>query len=234
MNEQKTHPTTQKKINDSVFKVMVVGKERSGKDLFILKNIYDYVKTGKFTIDPFLKIESLYNYPKINEIWFNGWLDKKIFKNYNYLKTELEFKNIKNSIVWISDADIWFNSRITYKGTDKEQQILDVISSQGKNMNFNFFSAKRPKNTDIKIRTLCNFKIECKKLCGNIKNCRYLKNWLIYYKVFDEYDDKIGESYIKGNDLIKICDYYNTNEKVNNLIKNLQFVLKVPIIQQPS
>lgn len=221
-NEPKSppiHPKYNMNIFPDVFKIMVTGKERSGKDIFILKNIYDYINTGKFTIHPYLIIENLDNYQEhYRTIYYNGKLNNNYFKQYIELKEEKQFDKIYCSNIWISDADTWFNSRLTFKGGDKEQQIMQKIANMGKNFNFCWYSIKRPKNIDVKIRTLCNLKVDVKKLCINRKERDKIRSWIIYYKIYDENDKKIGENFI--NNLYEFCWLFDTKEIIRELIKN--------------
>lgn len=205
-------------IKPSISKFLFIGQERSGKDLLILKNLYNLKKYGKSIFHDAMILKNQHLYINYDKIYFNGWLDKRIFPNYNRLRSIADIEECHHGFVWISDADLWFNSRLSMKNLGvADQMIMQLITTMGKRQCTCFFSGKRPKNLDIKIRTLCNFKVECEMICIKPEDEWKLKNWIIHYTVFDEDDNYIIDGI--ADKLDEVCNYYNTEEIIENIIK---------------
>jgi hypothetical protein len=175
--------------------VVILGKQGTGKDLLANKFVWDEYNKGK-TI---YANQELYNI------------------NYKKIESVNDIDNAFNGILYLHDIDLIFNSRDFMLGNkNTEAGLLEIVNNLRKQKLELIATCHRPKSIDVKVRTLINYWIIPELILeGKDENNFY--DYIIKYKIYDEYQDYIGMHFI-GN-LPFYCKNYDTNARVKQLIR---------------
>ena len=196
--------------------LLFIGKQRCGKDLLILHDVFHIIKYGKSIFHPYLQKENLDFYETSSKIFANCNLDTNVFSDFYRIKTIEDIEKASGpALLWIHDADLWFNSRNIFMTNKKDNsKLLHLVNNMGKLGLSARISCHRRNSLDVKLRQLMNLKILPKMVCRS-KDRTDFTEWEIHFKVFDEWDMFLGKGRI--TDIHKIADYYNTEEVVEEL-----------------
>ena len=193
--------------------VLAVGKQRATKDIVLVADIYHLVHHKRSIFHNFFCKEQYYAYNReVGTVYANCELDKTVFPNYKRVDTVAEVESAHDGILFVHDADQWFNSRdILFKKNN--EQLLTLINNMGKRRLQGRFSAHRKKSVDVKLRSLMTLVIEPKPIV--VGDWRYLDNYVSHYKVYDSCDKKIGEG--AQDRLQEYAMLYDTEEEVKSI-----------------
>jgi len=184
-----------KKYED-VRHTVVYGKQGCGKDMLIVHWLMEHNMQGK-------------------KIFANA--DLKI--PHTRINTMQDVENSHDGVLYLHDMDLLFNSRdfILKKEQGKQEHILELVNNMRKRKLQLYGSCHRPKNIDVKLRTLIHYWISPKMQCiGQDKT--NLWNWIIKYDVFDEFEQFMYTAVIRN--LPWIATKYDTYETVKQLTNN--------------
>ncbi len=154
-----------KKI-ENIKHVIVFGKQGTGKDLLIVSWLTQFNEQG-------------------TKIYSNSELKF----SYEEIKSVKDISDARDGYLYLHDIDLLFNSRdfMLKKNQDKQETLLHLVNNMRKHGLTLIASCHRPKNIDVKLRTLIGFWVQPRMIqIGPDKS--NLWDWIIIYDVFDEFN----------------------------------------------
>lgn len=173
---------------------MVYGKQGCGKDLLIVAWLYWLVKETQKTI----------------------YSNSPLSFTYKPIRTVKDIEDARNGVLYLHDMDLLFNSRdfILKRNQSKQESLLELVNNMRKHGLQLIGSCHRPRNIDVKLRTLISYWIN-PRLVRVGPDDTNLWHYVIYYDVMDEYGKYLYSA--KMGDLPVYADKYDTYDCVKAL-----------------
>lgn len=196
--------------------VIGVGKQGTGKDVLLVSDIKKMITEGKSIFEHFYSMDGYYYYEN---------RPKRVYSNmslkmdYIPLKTVKDVETASDGILYISDLDLWFNSRgfLTKKDNPELLRLVNDMRKRGLQLRG---SCHRVNSIDVKLRTLIHFWFEPKMvLIGKDPSKR--SSYGVSYTFYDAYRSELGNGFLDSESYKENTEFYDTDEEVKELEKTL-------------
>lgn len=196
--------------------VIWVNKQRSFKDITIVKDIYDQMYgDGTSFHNFFLKENSSWYERRPKRVFANCWLDESYF-DCEYVSSKEQIDSCHDGILYLHDLELLFDSRASLKRSAMDE-LIDLVNNAGKNHLQIRASGHRRMSIDVKLRSLVTLWVETfPSYDGKEEGVdMLLENFVVFTKVYNCDLEPIGNVVFK--DLNGVCGLYDTDEKVKLL-----------------
>lgn len=180
------------------------------KDISIVKDIYDHCKNKVSIFEPFLFMESQFNYCRdIKHVFSNCWLDDSFFPGVERINSIEQVDTLRDGVLFIHDLERLFNSRGSL--TDKDMNVLvDMVNNARKHRIMIRGSCHREMSIDVKLRSLACLWVSPEPY--PVGDYWIMNDYRIILTVFNNWSVKpIGV--LPLNDLYAYADLYDTVEE---------------------
>lgn len=202
--------------------VLMVGKQRSCKDIVLVKDIFTHVRDKRSIFDLWFEKEFLDLYERnVNRVFANCWLDDSYFPgdvSFEFVDSIEQIDGLRDGILYLHDLEMIFNSR--GKFSDKDMlALLEIVNNAGKHRVMIRGSCHRNMSVDVKLRSLIN--LWCEPVPYHTDNS--LNSYTVALNIFDCDLVRVGFDVVDG--LHRFASLYDTNEesvllkKVHNGVK---------------
>jgi len=190
--------------------VLFTGKQRTCKDIIIVKDIFSHVRDGVSLFDIWFQIEHLDLYErKIRNVFSNCWLDDSYFPsdvNFEVVSDVGMIDDLRDGILYLTDVEMLFNSRGRFSDKDMVA-LLEIVNNAGKHRVQIRGSCHRDMSVDVKLRSLINLWVSPIPYHGD----NTLNSYTVACEIYDSDLKKIGFDVVDG--LHRVAPLYNTNEE---------------------
>lgn len=181
---------------ETIKHIIVFGKQGTGKDLLIVS---------------WLTQKSLENV----KIYSNS----KLNIPHEFISSVRDIQEARDGWLYLHDIDLLFNSRdfALKKNQNKQETLLGLVNNMRKHGLTLVASCHRPKNIDVKLRTLIGYWVSPRMICVGPDRTN-LWDWTILYDVYDEFGQFSHTARLSG--LPTFAENYDTYDTVRPLVES--------------